>query len=188
MQHLGTQTLQSNRLELRKIRLDDAEAMFRNWATDEAVTKYLVWPPHDSLDTTKAVIQSWVMGYHEADFYQWAIVPKDLNEPIGTISVVEQDSSIEMVHIGYCIGQQWWGQGYMSEALERIIQFFFEDVKLNRIESQHDVANPGSGRVMEKCGMHYEGTSRQSAKNNQGICDTMHYAILAEDYRAMKNG
>jgi len=182
MKHLGTKELDTDRLILRRLSVNDAEAMYNNWASDEEVTKYLTWPAHSSIDLTTQVIKSWVADYAKDDFYQWAIVPKDLNQPIGIISVVEQDSSMEMVHIGYCIGKDWWGQGYTSEALNRVIQFFFEEVQLNRLESQHDPCNPGSGKVMQKCGLQYEGTSRQSTRNNQGICDAAHYAILAKDY------
>lgn len=63
-----------------------------------------------------------------------------------------------------------------------LIRFFFEEVKLNRIEAGHDSNNPNSGKVMAKVGMQYEGTMRQAIKNNQGICDFLYYAILAEDY------
>ena len=58
----------------------------------------------------------------------------------------------------------------------------FEEVGVNRIDSRHDPRNPHSGQVMAKCGMVYEGTHRQSDRNNQGICDAAWYAILKEDY------
>jgi ribosomal-protein-alanine N-acetyltransferase len=69
----------------------------------------------------------------------------------------------------------------MTEALNAVIDFFFEQVGVNRVEACHDPQNPNSGKVMEKCGMRYEGTQRQASFNNQGICDLSWYAILAED-------
>ena len=69
-----------------------------------------------------------------------------------------------------------------SEALARVIPFFFDVVKANRIESQHDPNNPNSGNVMRKCGLQYEGTLRQADFNNQGIVDAARYALLARDY------
>ena len=92
------------------------------------------------------------------------------------------NEQIDKVHIGYCIGSQWWHQGYTSEALAIIIPFFFERVKVNRIESQHDPNNPNSGKVMEKCGLKYEGTLRQNDWNNQGIVDASMYGLLKSDY------
>jgi [ribosomal protein S5]-alanine N-acetyltransferase len=89
---------------------------------------------------------------------------------------------MKMVHIGYCIGKKYWNKGITSEALSVLIKFFFEEVGINRIESRHDTNNPNSGKVMEKCGMKYEGLMRQADRNNQGIGDTIYYGILAEDY------
>ena len=61
------------------------------------------------------------------------------------------------------------------------MQFLFTEVGMNRIEAKHDINNPHSGCVMQKCGMKYEGTSRASNRNNQGICDVAQYAILREE-------
>ena len=73
-------------------------------------------------------------------------------------------------------------KGYTSEALIRLLQFFFEDVGVNRIESRHDPRNPNSGKDMQKAGLRYEGTLCKSDWNNQGVCDAAYYAILADDY------
>lgn len=182
MRHLASKQLETPRLILRKFILEDAENMYKNWASDEEVVKYLTWPAHSSVEVTKQVLNDWISSYSKKDFYQWAIVLKSLNEPIGSITVVDQADSICMVHIGYCMGKDWWGRGYTTEALEALVKFFFEEVGVNRIESRHDVNNPNSGKVMTKCGFKYEGRSRQSEKSNQGLCDTDHYAILASDY------
>ncbi len=182
MKHLGTIELETDRLLLRRLTMDDAFDMYHNWASDKKVTEYLTWPAHDSVQTTKALLDIWTGHYIDDDFYQWGIIQKDINKVIGTISVVEQNPSIRMVHVGYSIGQNWWGQGYMTEAFKRVIRFFFEDVQMNRIESEFDPRNVGSGIVMQKCGLIYEGTARQASRNNQGICDAARYAILAEDY------
>lgn len=184
MKALGTKELVTERLVLRRFTVEDAESMYHNWASDEEVTKYLTWPAHNSLEITENTVDHWVSQYTQEDFYHWAIVPKELGQPIGTIGAVNQNNAIGMVHIGYCIGKDWWGQGYMSEALNCLIEFFFEEVGVNRIESRFDPRNPGSGKVMEKCGLQYEGISRQSDQNNQGICDAAHYALLVEDYVA----
>lgn len=183
MIHLGTQILETERLILRRFTLDDAQAMYENWAGDPEVTKYLMWPPHSSVEVSRGVLADWVGHYAEDDFYQWAITLRaDGNAPVGGISVVSKNDRIAMVHIGYCIGRAWWRQGITSEALAAIIQFFFERVGVNRIESRHDANNPHSGRVMAKCGMTCEGTMREADWNNQGICDAVRYAILRGEY------
>ena len=182
MKHCGTQMIESERLVLRRFTLEDAEAMYRNWARDPEVTKFLTWPAHANVDITRAVLEDWVSSYQREDYYQWAIVLKENgDEPIGSISAVEQRDDISMVHIGYCLGRAWWRQGIMSEALKSVMDFFFDRVGANRIESRHDPNNPHSGMVMKKCGMRYEGTMRSSDRNNQGVCDTCWYALLRSD-------
>ena len=182
MTHHGTECIETERLLLRKFSIDDAEAMYRNWASDPDVTKYLTWPPHSGIDVSKALLKEWVSSYAANNYYQWAIVLTEHgNDPIGSIAAVHMDEDIDMVHIGYCLGKKWWHQGIMSEALKAVMDFFFDKVGVNRIESRHDPRNPYSGMVMKKCGMKYEGTMRSADRNNQGICDTCRYALLKSE-------
>ncbi len=181
MIHKGTQALETTRLLLRRAQENDAEAMFHNWCSDPEVSKYLTWPTHETVDVTKAVLGTWIDGYQSPDYYQWMIVPKDLGQPIGTISVVHRRDKIASAEIGYCIGKSWWHQGITPEALGAVIDYLFDIVGMNRIEACHDVNNPNSGRVMEKCGMRLEGIHRAADRNNQGICDLARYAILKAD-------
>lgn len=183
MNHQGTRLLESKRLILRRFELQDAQAMFVNWASDPQVTKFLRWQAHACVDVSRAILSDWVGRYHQPDFYLWAIVPRDLGEPIGSISVVGHDDHIQMAHIGYAIGRSWWHQGLTSEALSTVLSYLFREVHVNRVESRHDPQNPHSGGVMRKCGLQYEGTHRQADWNQQGICDAACYAILAEDYK-----
>lgn len=183
MKHIGTKTINTERLILRRFELKDAEAMYKNWANDSEVTKFLTWKPHDSIEVSKNRIKTWIDEYENQNYYQWAIVLKsNEDEPIGSISIVRQDEEIQMVHVGYCIGKKWWHQGITSEALLALIDYFINEVGASRIESRHDPLNPNSGKVMMKCGMKYEGTMRKADINNQGVCDYSMYAILSEEY------
>ncbi len=184
MKHQGTKILESARLLLRPFQLEDAPAMYANWASDAEVTKYLTWQAHKSIEDSRTILSDWVPRYSRPDYYLWAIGLKEHGGmPVGSIAAVKQDDAVQMVHIGYCIGKKWWRQGITSEALARLIAYFFEEVGMNRIESRHDPRNPNSGKVMQKCKLRYEGTQRQADWNNQGICDAAYYAILAEEYR-----
>ena len=182
MQHKGTIYIKTERLILRKFCTEDIQAAYTNWTSDKAVTKYLRWPTHADKAVTKGVLNDWIAKYQQPDFYQWAIILKAINEPIGTISVVDINERLNTVHIGYCIGSKWWHQGITSEAFLAIIPFFFEEVDVNRIESQHDPNNPHSGNVMKKCGLTYEGTLRQADFSNQGIVDACVYSLLKDEY------
>jgi len=182
MQHLGTKRIETDRLVLRQFTEDDAVAMFKNYANDSEVTRYLSWPAHVSVEVSKGVLNEWISQYDNKNFYVWAIILKENgDEPIGSISVVRHDNKVESVTIGYCIGKKWWQQGITSEALLELIRFFFDEVSINRIEAYHDIRNQNSGKVMAKCGMQYEGTLRETNVNNQGICDMAVYGILSKD-------
>lgn len=181
MNHLGTIRLETNRLILRRFTEDDAESVFNNWASDDEVTKYLTWSTHQNIDVSRGYMDFCVNGYSDHTFYQWGIELKDTQELIGNISVVKVIDVIDCLELGWVLGRKYWGNGYTAEAALKIIDFLFEQVGANCICAGHDVNNPNSGRVMQKIGMKYEGTLRQSGRNNQGIVDMAHYSILKSE-------
>ncbi len=157
--------------------------MFYNWANDSRVTKYLTWQPYESVEQLRTSYHQYLLDNADnPGFYDWKIILKETNEPIGSIGVVKIIEEINAVEIGYCLGFDYWRKGIMTEAFNRVIRFLFEEVYVNRIYSHHDVNNLHSGDVMKKCGLKYEGTIRQGGKNNQGIVDIAQYAIIKEDY------
>ena len=181
MNHLGTVTLETERLILRRLALSDADPAFRNWMSRETVTRYLTWQPYTSLDDVEGYIQYVIDSYQKEDTYYWVIEDKEAHEVIGSISVIWLNESVCSAEVGYCLSDSYWGKGIMPEALGAVIRFLFDRVGVNRIQATHDPKNPNSGRVMEKCGMQYEGTLRQAGRNNQGICDEVIRAILREE-------
>ena len=182
MNHKGTVLIETERLVLRRFQQSDATAMFKNWESDPKVTEFLRWETATDVSEAEAVLVDWIKGYEKPDYYQWAIVLKEIGEPIGSISVVGKNERLDMVHIGYCIGSKWWRKGITTEAFKAIIPFFFNEVGVNRIESQHDPNNPNSGKVMQKCGMKYEGTLRAADWSNKGIVDACVYGLLRSDF------
>lgn len=187
MEHKGTITLETERLILRRFTAEDTEAAFRNWTSSDTVTKYLRWQTHKDISVTREYINFNLDNFNKPDYYNWVIELRALDEPgepIGTIGAVDIKEEIGSVEIGYCIGEKWWQRGYTSEALAAVMKFFFEVVGANRVWSEHDVCNPNSGKVMQKCGLKYEGTLRQADRNNTGLCDTAIYGLVKEEYNA----
>lgn len=185
MKKIGTKKLETNRLILRRFTMVDAEDMYNNWASDPEVTKYLTWPAHSSVEVTKMILNSWIANYEDGGVFNWAMEYKATGKVIGNISVVKLDETIEAADMGYCMGQAFWGQGIMPEALEAVMNFLFDEVGLNRIAACHDINNPKSGKVMDKAGMKLEGVMRQAGKNNLGICDAVWHAAIKSD-RALR--
>ncbi|NLW48727.1 MAG: GNAT family N-acetyltransferase [Firmicutes bacterium] len=174
LSHKGTEQLETQNLILRKFRFDDAEDMFINWANDERVTKYLSWYPHNNKQITEEFIDSLIKSYDSPETYFWAIVPKDYNKVIGSISVIEFSNNMSRCEIGYCLSMSFWNMGIMTEALKAVIEFLLNEIGFERVQAKHDIANPASGKVMKKAGMQYEGRLRKYQKTKEGklvTCD-----------------
>ena len=186
MNHLGTRRLETNRLILRPFTEADAEAIYRNWASDDEVTKYLTWPTHGSVEASKAYTGYCIQNYSNPQFYNWGIEWKETGEVIGNISVVNCVEEIVALELGWALGRKYWGRAIMPEAAAEVIRYLFEQVGAGRVSAGHDVNNPKSGRVMQKVGMKYEGTIRGAGRNNQGIVDMAIYGLLRSDYELMK--
>lgn len=182
MNHTGTIKLETERLILRRFVIEDAKAMYENWASEEEVTKFLTWSTHLSVEDTKCVLDNWINNYEKSDFYNWAIEIKETGDVVGNISVVQIRENIEGAVLGYCLGTKWWGQEIMPETGRAVIKYLFEEVGFHRIAADHDKNNPKSGRVMQKLGMTYEGTLRSAGFCNQGVIDEVWYSILKEEF------
>ena len=187
MKHLGTKRIETKRLVLRRFTIEDAEHMYKNWASDEEVTRFLMWPVHESVESTRNLLKTWIEAYAEDTKYEWCIALKENDEPIGSMGVIKIVEKAELMEIGYCISRAWWHQGITSEALAAVMDFLFDEVGVNRVESRHDTRNPHSGQVMKKCGMRYEGTSIEADWNNSGVCDKAFYG-LTKSQRSQARG
>ena len=181
MNKTGTQRIETERLILRPFVAEDAEDMYRNWASDPEVTKFLTWPPHTSVEISKMLLNDWIPRYDDGGYFNWAIEWKGNGGVIGNISVVRLREDIDEAEIGYCMSKAYWGRGIMPEALKAVMDYLFDTAGMNRVSACHDANNPKSGRVMEKAGMKKEGVLRQSGKNNQGICDAVWHAMVRID-------
>lgn len=184
LEHKGTQDIHTNRLLLRRFIENDAQMMFDNWASDDDVTRYLTWPTHKDFEVTRSIIAEWANSYENIEYYMWAIVLKDSNEVIGSISVVNLSNHFEQCEIGYCIGKAFWDKGITTEALRGVIAYLFNEVGFERISAIHQSENVASGKVMKKASMQYEGRMRKFHKNLNGqFVDCDSYAILKDDNR-----
>lgn len=181
MKQLGTITLETDNLILRKFKIEDAEDMFNNWASDPECNKYVSYPLHQSIEETKEIVQ---MMIDEADDgYNWAIELKSTDEVIGNISVVSIRKKHCYCEVGYSLGSTFWGKGYATEALKKVVQFLLIDCGFNLVEAYHDVTNPASGKVMKKVGMKKEAVlrARNMNKITNKLEDLACYSIIKED-------
>ncbi len=154
--HIGTNSVETIRLLLRRFTTEDVEDMFYNWAGDEETCRFLSWGPHQNMDVTWRRVNSLIRNYAYQNTYHWAICLKDSNMAIGSVSVEIFNDKELSCEVGYCIGREYWNQGLMTEALRAVIHYLFFDVGYHKVTARHDVMNVASGRVMQKCGMKFE--------------------------------
>ena len=180
LQHTGTITLQTERLTLRPFTMDDAADMYANWVTDPEVTRYLRWPPHDSIDVTNAILDEWIAEYTKPDYYHWCIELRAEHMAIGSIGLISVGNETRSGEVGYALSRKYWNQGLATEALTAMIQYLINEVHFERIEAKHIAENKASGRVMEKAGMQYEGTLRKHLLGKDGrLYDGCVYAVVS---------
>ena len=155
--------IETERLLLRKLRIEDVKPMFENWANDPEVTKYLTWNPHENIEVTKTIINRWLEEEKDLKTIRFIITLKDGGEPIGSIDVVNYiDGDPE---IGYCLSKKYWNQGLMTEACKAFIKYLF-NIGFTKVLIKAVVENIGSNRVIEKCGFkftHQEHLEHQSS-------------------------
>lgn len=156
MKDLGTLTLETERLILRRITKEDADEAFNNWTNDPKTTRYVTWKPHGIVENTKKLFEIWENEYQESHTYRWVVEVKELNQIIGTIDVVHKSIRDKTAEIGYCYGSKYWSNGYGTEALTKVIDYLLNEVGFDLLEAKHFITNPASGKVMEKAGMKYE--------------------------------
>jgi ribosomal-protein-alanine N-acetyltransferase len=178
---LEKKQIETARLILRRICRTDAEDMFA-YASLPCVTRYLTWQEHPDILHTKRYLAYLQTRYHAGEFYDWALVEKKQNKMIGTCGFTRFDTDNNFAEIGYVINPAYRGNGYACEALERVLKFGFEVLELNRIEAKYIVGNDASRRVMEKCGMKFEGVARQSMLIKGKYRDIGKYAILKSEF------
>lgn len=186
MNHQGTIRLETKRLVLRRFEMKDTEEMYINVTSDSMVNKFLTWQLHNNSSDTMSLLNEWIDRYQDNERYCWAIELKENNQVIGTIASPTVRNRTDTVDVTYCIGSKWWGKGLATEALQVVVDFFFEVVEANRIEAGYDVNNPNSGRVMEKIGMQKEGIMRQAGRNNQGLFDIVQCSILRKEWNLLR--
>lgn len=159
MNGIGTKTMETKRLILRKIEVSDYELVYKNWTSDRLVAKYVTWNVHESLEVTKQYCEYKENRYEGHDFcFDWIVILKETNEPIGEIEAVNVSRASRLVEMGYCFGSKFWNKGYATEALSAFIDYMFNEVNVDKVIACHISTNPASGRVMQKCGMQHDGT------------------------------
>lgn len=175
--HVGTQTIETERLILRRFKIGDAPYVFKNWASDPDNVATLTWNAHPSVSLTESLIASWVNDYSDNTDYRWCITLKGTDIPVGGIDVTNiiDDSTCE---IGFVLSKSLWNKGIMTEAARAVIDYLFTKTSFTTVTAYHNIDNPASGKVLLKSGMHKTVVVLKGAKKNTGeLVDKVVYEI-----------
>ncbi|MDO4466445.1 MAG: GNAT family N-acetyltransferase [Bacillota bacterium] len=171
---------ETERLILRPWKESDASSLFE-YAKDERVGPMAGWPPHMSVENSLEIIK-YVLAVDET----YAICLKEDDIAIGSIclkSPLQSHTKIsdKELEIGYWIGVPFWGNGYVPEAVERLIHHAFEDLECPTIWCGYYEGNVKSKRVMEKCGFRYHHTEENKPCVLMNDIRTEHYTRLTKE-------
>jgi len=181
--------IETERLMLREYENEDAEKIVSKINNLE-VSKYLAMVPHPY----ELKDAEWFIGdclksskKDSREKYEMAITSKESGELMGGAGLSNVDTHVGSAELGYWLGENYWRQGFMSEVVSALIDFAFEDLKLNRVIIPAYTPNMGSNGLAKKLGFTLEGTTRQSArtKSTGKIHDTNHWGLLKGEW---KNG
>ncbi|CAM2878877.1 GNAT family N-acetyltransferase [Erysipelothrix tonsillarum] len=175
-------TLETERLILRPVVIDDADDMFL-YAKTYQVTRMTRFKPHQSVEDSKKVIEHVFLSRPEKGWPEaFAITLKNNGRMIGTCDFWPISASEGVYEMGYALNPRFWGLGLMTEAASAVLQFAFESYKVRRMELKHLQSNPASGAVAKKLGFEQEGIKRQAARLEDGYDDLVCYGLLQEEY------
>jgi ribosomal-protein-alanine N-acetyltransferase len=171
-------TLYSERLILRPYQVEDGPAVQR-LAGDIRIADTTTTIPHPyPPDAAEAWISTHAQAFSERTGATFAITLRDTGVLVGTISLIEISMKHARAEVGYWIGVEFWGYGYCTEALNKIISFALESLSVTRIVARCLARNPASARVMEKSGLKREGLLSKHILKNGTYEDILLYGLV----------
>ena len=146
-------TIETERLLLRPLTIADAEEVFK-WVSDERVSRYMVYNTYHSVEQ----VVEWLKLVEESDEeYHFGFVRKADCRLIGSGSISPDAKGNGFWGFGYNFCYDCWGYGYATEATKAMMKYVYDNFKVRKFASSHVEPNKASGKVMEKCGLHFVG-------------------------------
>ena len=158
-------TLDTERLLLRPFEEKDAEAFFA-CCQNPNLGNNAGWPPHRTLEESRHILHSTFINQEGI----WAMILKETQQLIGSVGIIpdpkRENPQVRM--LGYWLNENYWGKGYMTEAVQGVLKYGFEKLKLSLITATCYPHNKRSQKVLKKNGFIYEGTLHQAELTYNG--------------------
>ena len=185
--HIGTDTIETERLILRKFKISDDEAMLKYWIADEKIQSLYSEPVYTTKAEVDELLEKYINSYQKNDYYRWAIIEKNSGECIGQIAYFLVDSKNNFAEIEYCIGSDFQCKGYATEATKAVIQYGLDKINLHKVQICTKTINKPSKRVIEKCGFTYEGTLRDYFYMDGEYVGRLYFSMLKSEFESKQN-
>lgn len=177
MRYADFRNIETERLILRDIRMEDIQEYYERLWGDGDVCRYLLHDPHQDIGESLQSIQEILDGYAAGKFYRWGITEKGEDSLIGIVGLVRIDEETSTCSFAYLLGCDYWNRGYGTETLTAVFRFAFEELEIQRIVADHMAENPASGAVMRKAGMTHIGTEKAKYEKHGFFHDAEVYEI-----------
>ena len=180
--HTGTNTIETERLILRRFKYTDDDAMLKYWIADEKIQSLYSEPVYSTKKAVKELLDKYINSYEQKDYYRWAVIEKKSGECIGQIAYFLVDNKNNFAEIEYCIGSDFQCRGFATEATKAIIAYGFDKINLHKVQICTKTINNASKRVIEKCGFTYEGTLRDFFYMNGNYVGRLYFSMLKSEF------
>lgn len=178
-------TITTDRLSLRAISHNDLDAIYEIFSNPE-VMRYWSTPPLPHKQAASDLITEILESFERRQSLKWGITLPSANVIVGTATLFQPDFGNHRVELGYALGRKYWGQGYMGEALEAVLDYAFFELEMHRIEADVDPRNTSSVRMLERLGFQREGYLRERWQVNGEIQDALFYGLLRPDWKGLQ--
>lgn len=181
---LGTDrlpTLEAPRVVLRWLEERDVEALFGIFS-DPEVMRYWSSPPMEELADARHLLADVHTKFRRKTYYQWGIARREDDRVIGTCTLFHLELDNRRAEIGYALGRESWGQGYVAEALGALLTYTFDALGLHRLEADVDPDNARSIKTLERLGFQKEGYLRERWIVSGKVMDTLLFGLLRREW------
>ncbi len=174
--------INGKRVRLRWLTLNDVNSLYSIFS-DPEVMRYWSSSPLENIAAAEELLERIHNNFEKRVLFQWGVARRADDRVIGTCTLFHVDTDSRRAEVGYALGCEYWGNGYMREALTLLVNFCFYDLNLHRLEADVDPQNTSSIKLLERLGFRKEGYLRERWHVGGEIQDALFYGLLKNEWR-----
>ncbi|HEY5884859.1 MAG TPA: GNAT family protein [Pyrinomonadaceae bacterium] len=173
----------TKRMRLRWLTEADVDALYRIFSHPQVV-RYWGAPALPNRESATALLAEIQENFRKRTSMKWGVAELETDKVIGTVTLFNLNLDNKRAEIGYAMNHNYWRKGYVTEALDALLSYAFDELQLHRLEADVDPRNVGSIRTLEKMGFQREGLLRERWQVNGEIQDAVFYGLLRPEWEA----